>query len=96
MAYLHLVEDPEHILIKAHVPLRHSLHLLRKPPVKRLGHLLRFANAAALDDNVVKALQLREANELLEEIAAEGAADAAVLEGDDLFLGFREAVGLFD
>lgn len=94
--HLHFVQNPEHILVKPHVSLRHGLHLLRKPLVKCLGHLLRLADAAALDDDVVEVLELRKADELLEEVAAEGAADAAVLEGDDLFLGLGEAVGLLD
>lgn len=96
MGNLHLLQHLEHILIKPHVPLCHGLHLLRKPPVERLGHLLRLADSAALDDDVIEVLELREADELLEEIAAEGAADAAVLQGDDLFLGLGEAVGLLD
>lgn len=54
--HLHLVQNLQHLLIKPHIPLRHGFHLLRKPTVKSLGHLLRLADAAALDDDVVKVL----------------------------------------
>lgn len=70
--------------------------MLSKSRVKRLSNLLRFTDTTALDDDVVKLLQLCKTNELLEQVATEGAADASVLESDDLFLGLGEVVGLLD
>jgi hypothetical protein len=93
---VHLIQNLQHVSIKALAILGQSAHLLRQAPVERLGHLLRLADAAALDDDVVEFLQLGEPDQLLEEVAAEGAADAAVLQGDDLLLGLCQAVGLLD
>lgn len=41
-------------------------------------------------------MKLGEVDELLKEIAAEGTADAAILEGDDLFIRLGESVCLLD
>ena len=95
---LQLSKNLEHVIIQTRSTLQrpHSIHLLRKPRVKRLSNLLRLTDTTALDDYVVKLLQLGKTDELLEQVAAEGAADASVLEGDDLFLGLGEVVGLLD
>lgn len=53
--------------------------MLGETVIKRLSYLLWLADATALDDDVVKGLELGQTDELLEEVAAEGAADAAIL-----------------
>ena len=89
-------QNPHHILIQTPLPTRQGIHLLGQALVKGLGNLLGLADAAALDDNVVELLELGEAQQLLKEVAAERAADAAVLQGDDLFLRLSQTVGLLD
>lgn len=74
----------------------HVGHVLGQAGVERLSDLLGLADAAALDDDVVELLQLGQADQLLEQVAAEGAADATVLQGDDLFIGPGQPVRLAD
>ena len=90
---MQLLQHPGQILVQRATSCDgHTVHLLREPGVKRLGHLLRLANAAALDDDVVERLELREAHELLEQVPPQRAAYAAVLERHDLFFGLAEVV----
>lgn len=95
---LQLVEHLDHIGIQAlraaHIG-KHS-HLLSKASIKRLGYLLGLADAAALDDDVVKLLQLGQADQLLEQVSAQGAADATILKRNDLFVRLGESVSLLD
>lgn len=95
-SHLHLLQCLYRILFEAYVSFHHRLHLLSKSLVERLRDLLRLTDAAALNDNVVELLQLREADELLEEITPKGATDATILEGNDLLLGLVNAVRLLD
>jgi hypothetical protein len=64
--------------------------------IERLSDLLRLTNPAALNEHVVELLQLRQRDQLLDQVAAEGAADAAVLQRDDLLLGAFKPVSLLD
>lgn len=95
---LQLVKDLDHgrvqSLLGADVG-KHA-HLLGETGVEGLSNLLRFTDTTALDDDVVKLLQLGEADEFLEQVTTEGTANAAVLEGNDLFIGLCEVVGLLD
>lgn len=58
--------------------------------------MLRFTDAAAFNDDVVEFGNFSETDEFFEEITTEGAADAAVLEGDDFFFGFGYSVRVAD
>lgn len=95
---LQLSKNLEHVIIQPRSTLQrpHSIHLLSKPRVKCLSNLLRLTDTTTFDDDVVKLLQLGKTDELLKQVAAEGAADTSVLEGDNLFLGLGEVVRLLD
>lgn len=95
---LQFVEDLDHVLVKAShaITLRQGTHLIRKTRVKRLGNLLRLADAAALYNDVVKLLELGDPHELLEQISSEGAADASILQCNDFLIGLCKLMGLFD
>jgi hypothetical protein len=70
--------------------------LLREPHVEGLGDLFGLADPAAFDYHVVELGEFGEAHEFFEEVAAESAADAAVLEGDYFALCAGEAVAAAD
>lgn len=88
-------EDPEHAGIQSAL-FHERAHGLGQPCVKRLGHLLGLADATALHDDIVELAQLREAHQLLEQVAAQSAAYATVLQGNDLLLGLLDLDGLAD
>ena len=54
---------------------------------ERRGHGHRFGNAAGLDEQVVEAVLAREPVDLLEQVVAQGAADAPIGHLDEAFLG---------
>lgn len=96
---LHLGENLFHIFSeRAAVGLSHGVHLLSHACVKGLGHLLGLTDAAALNNDVVELGELRQADELLEEITSQGAADTAILESDDflIIISLLQAVCLLD
>ena len=71
-------------------------HVFGEARVKRLSNLLRLADAATLNDNVVKFFQLRETDQFFEKIAAQSAANTSILKSNDLFFRLGEAMRLFD
>lgn len=78
------------------VPISHHAHLLRQSRIKRLSNLFWLTNPTALNDDVVKLLELRNTHQLLEQVTTEGAADAAILEGDDFLVRLGQVVCLLD
>ena len=94
---LHLLQHLEHLRIESiAASSRHIVHLLGQSGIERLSDLLGLADTTAFDDDVVELLELRKANELLEEVAAKGAANAPILHRDDLLVGLCEGVCLLD
>lgn len=92
-----MLQDLDQTLVKLmSLRIRSLMERICQTLIKRLGNLLRFADAAALDDDVVKLLQLRKTHEFFEQVASKGTADAAVLESDDLFVCPRQTVRLLD
>nr|POF11480.1 hypothetical protein CFP56_44318 [Quercus suber] len=90
------LERRQGALVEPLGPFAHGGDLLREPYVEGLSDLLGLADAAALDDDVVELGQLGEPDELLEQIAAQRAADAPILQRDDLFFGLLERVRVAD
>ena len=70
--YLQLRENLDHVFTQALLTtnIGHHAHLLSQTRVKRLGHLLRLADATAFDYNVIKLLQLGKTDKLLEQVTA--------------------------
>jgi hypothetical protein len=59
----------------------HGADLFSETSIESLGDLFGFGDARGLDDDVVELGEFGQADEFFEEVAAEGAADAAVGEG---------------
>lgn len=72
------------------------MKLFNEAIIKGLGNLLGLADAAALNHDVVKLAELRDAEKLLEKVAAEVAADASILQSNDLVTSLGEGMSLLD
>lgn len=88
-------EQLQGVLVEAIGPLAQGRHLLRESGVKGFCDLFRLADAAALYHHVVELVELGEVDQLLQKIASECAADAAILQSNDLFFRLCESVALF-
>lgn len=71
-------------------------HLFCQTQVECFRNLLWFTYTATLDDDIVKLLHLGKLDQLFEEVTAQCAADAAILQRNDLLASLRDAMHLLD
>lgn len=92
MKYSHLSKDLLALFIRIHAVRLHFHHGRAELGRERLGNLHRLADAGAFDDDVLDFLGPCQTGQLRQQVAAQGAADAAVLELDEFLLGLGDLV----